>query len=201
MKKIVSLVLVMWLLLLLGCTKNTWIQSDSPIIPKISHTTSGNIPENTIEEQVSERQTYENKTDGFSLQFPSTWTFQEQAYGASVVFSSPTSETDKIKENVAITRTPLNKTYTVEEYYIINKERLATQNGYNEIENSIIKINNLDAKKIIFTSTFEDKKLQFEEIFIIDNNFLYTITYTATQDTFDKYIKKVDKMVASIKIK
>jgi len=78
---------------------------------------------------------------------------------------------------------------------------LATQNGYNEIENSIIKINNLDAKKIIFTSTFEDKKLQFEEIFIIDNNFLYTITYTATQDTFDKYIKKVDKMVASIKIK
>lgn len=78
---------------------------------------------------------------------------------------------------------------------------MATQNGYNEIENSIIKINNLDAKKIIFTSTFEDKKLQFEEIFIIDNNFLYTITYTATQDTFDKYIKKVDKMVASIKIK
>jgi hypothetical protein len=78
---------------------------------------------------------------------------------------------------------------------------LATQNGYNEIENSIIKINNLDAKKIIFTSTFEDKKLQFEEIFIIDNNFLYTITYTATQDTFDEYIKKVNKMVASIKIK
>jgi hypothetical protein len=45
-------------------------------------------------------------------------------YGASVVFSSPTSETDKIKENVSIMKKPLpaGKSYTLEEYYTITKE-------------------------------------------------------------------------------
>ena len=158
-------------------------------------------PTTTTEETVPARQTYTSKSDGFLIQFPSTWTAQEKVYGSAVTFNSPTSETDKIKENVAINTSKLNNSYTIDEYFTANKERLIAQTGYVEIENSNIKINDVDAKKIIFKSIYKDYKLQFEEIFIIKNTTLYTITYTATESTFNDFAQQVDEMIATFEIK
>jgi hypothetical protein len=192
MKKTFSFVLVMSLFFLLGCTK----QSSPTIVP-----TAPTTPTTSLEENIPTRQTYESKIDGFLIQFPSTWTAQEKVYGSSVTFNSPTNETDKIKENVAINTTKLNNTYTIDEYFTANKERLIAQTGYVEIENSTIKINEMDAKKIIFKSIYKDYKLQFEEIFIIKHTTLYTITYTATEATFNDFAKQVDEMIATFEIK
>jgi hypothetical protein len=117
------------------------------------------------------------------------------------MFFSPTDETDKIRENVSIKKTLLTKTYTLDEYYPIVHQGLTKEPGFQEIENSKIKINNIDAQKIIFKSTIKNNKLQFEEILLIKNNAVYTIVYTATESTFNDYAKKVDEMIATFIIK
>jgi hypothetical protein len=118
MKKFLSLLSVMGLFFLLGCTK----QSSPTIIPTTTPT-----PTATTEEAVPVRQTYTSKSDSFLIQFPSTWTAQEKVYGSVITFNSPTSETDKIKENVAINTSKLNNSYTIDEYFTANKERLIAQ--------------------------------------------------------------------------
>lgn len=153
------------------------------------------------EQNIPKRQSYENKIDGFSLQFPGDWIFQEKVYGASVVFSSPITETDKIKENVMIVKSPLDKPYTLEEYYLILKATSATQPNYVEIESSTIKVNDLDAKKIIYKSSSNTTKLQFEQILLIKDKSVYTFTYTATEATFAEYAQKINEMIATLEIK
>lgn len=148
-----------------------------------------------------ERQTYQNKPNGFSLQFPGDRTFQENVYGAAVVFSSPITETDKIKENVSVVKKPLTKEYTLEDYYTLLKEELVKQPDYMEIENSTIKVNNLDAKKMIFKSSSNNTKLEFEQIVLIKNKAVYILTYTATEATFKEYAQKIDEMIATLEIK
>jgi hypothetical protein len=59
----------------------------------------------------------------------------------------------------------------------------------------------MDAKKIIFKSIYKDYKLQFEEVFIIKNTTLYTITYTATEATFNDFAQQVNEMIATFEIK
>ena len=181
-----------WLLFLGWCTKTP---------PTTTTTTTPATGEVVIEQKADERQTYQSKKDWFSIQFPGTRSFQEDIYGASVLFSSPTDENDKIRENLAIAKKPMNKAYTLEEYYTLTKGDLEKQSGYTEIENTTIKINDLDAKKVIFTSSINSTKLQFEELLLIKDNFVYIITYTATEATFDQYIQKVDEMIATLEIK
>jgi len=98
-----------------------------------------------------ERQTYENKTDGFSVQYPGNRTFQENVYGASVMFFTPTLSGDTLKENVGIMKKALDKDYTLDDYYTITKpELIKLIPGFTELSNETIKINDLDAQKLIY---------------------------------------------------
>lgn len=191
MKKFFSLLLVSGIIFLAWCVKN-------PATP------TGNTSTTTWQigsEITPELQSYENKKDGFSIQFPGTRSFQEDVYGSSVMFASPTNESDKIKENIGIMKKTLSKAYTLDEYYALNKEALSGQAGYTEVENTTITVNGLDAKKVIFKSAMNDTKLQFEQIFIIKDGFVYIITYTATEATFGEYVQDLNDMIASFEIK
>lgn len=196
MKKIISLALGISLLVLFWCSK-IWT-------PAITNTTGALIDSTTITTQtaVAERQTYENKTDGFSLQFPGTRTFQEKAYGSSVMFFTPLISGDTIKENVGIMKKPLDKDYTLDDYYTLTKPELVKLiPNFTEISNETIQVNGLDAKKLIYTWTQWDAKLQWEQIYLIKNQAAYIITYTATATTFKDFSQKIDQMLATLEIK
>ncbi len=185
--------MAMSLLFLFGCTKQAapaTIQDTAPV--RDTSTASGTtIP----------RQTYTNKADRFTISFPSSRSAQEKVYWSSITFTSPTGGTDKIKENLRIEKTSLSKAYTVDEYYAMNQKRLNAQEWYTEIENANIKINWLDAKKLIFKTLNRWYHLQFEEILIIKDSSLYTLTYAATEVTFNDFASDVTKMVSSFEIK
>ncbi len=85
------------------------------------------------------------------MQFPGDWTFEENVYGSSVMFFTPLSENDELKENVGIIKQDLDKAYTLDEYYEITRPELVNLiPGFTEISNETISINNMDAQKIIY---------------------------------------------------
>lgn len=194
MKKLFSFVSIMGVLFIFWCT-NTWTISSTT-----SSTTGDTIAENNAV-NVPERQTYSSKTDGFSLQFPGAWSFQENVFDSSVMFFSPTSESDKIKENVGITKKSLTKEYTLDEYFTLTNDELKKQPNYVEVENSSIKVSDTDAKKTIYKFSSNDTKIQSEQVLLVKNKIVYIITYTATEATFNEYAQNFDEMVATLEIK
>lgn len=139
----------MGILFLLGCTKNPPIVSPTtPTLPIVSpaSVTTGNIDK----EAITDRQTYKNKTYGFSIQFPSTWTFQEEAYGAPVMFFTPlSSPEDLLQENIMISQEKISKEYTLDDLWKIKKDK-QTFSGFVEVSNEHIQVNTMDAKKIVY---------------------------------------------------
>jgi hypothetical protein len=120
-----------------------------------------------------------------------------------VIFFSPlTSAGDALKENLGIGVTTETKEYTLDEFRQVRKASFDQQfSGFVEINNENIKINDMDAKKVIYTCMQGDMKLQFEEVYVVKGKTRYIITYTATETTFNEFAQKVDEMVTTFEIK
>ncbi|MCX6823941.1 MAG: PsbP-related protein [candidate division SR1 bacterium] len=191
-KKFLSLIVVGGLLFLFGCAKTSSPTSTLP-------TATGNI---VTEQSAAEWQTYTNETDGFSVQYPGDRTYQENVYGSSVMFFTPTLSGDTLQENIGIMKKALDKDYTLDDYYAITKpELIKLIPGFTELSNETIKINDLDAQKLIYVGTQGTRKLQWEQVYLIKNKAVYILSYTATTSTFADYVQKIDEMVATLEIK
>jgi len=187
---------IIYLLWLLSFIFLTWCQSPQKW--------TNVLQENSlleIQQVKSGLQTYQSKVGWFSVQYPSKWTFQENAYGSIVMFFAPTSEWDKIKENLSVIKEDTKKIITSEQYYQSSKELLVKSlTDFSEISNQNIKIDWIDAKKIIYKRTLWDTKLQVEQVLLIKDKAAYIFTYTATPETFDDYIKNIDQIINSFSI-
>lgn len=158
-------------------------------------------PIDTPTETIPSVQRYESATDDFAIEYPSDRTFQEHVYNTSVMFFSPLKSWDDIKENVSITKTALNKPYTLEEYYAINKSDLASlKPWFTEVSNEIITIHDKQFQQLIYTGMSNGIELKWQQVSYIANQSIYVLTYTATSTTFDEYIEEVNAMVATLEI-
>ncbi len=193
------------LLFLFGCAKNSPISETTPVTPTsgtVTDTTTTAITNTWTETNADTRQTYESKTDKFTVQFPSTRTFQEDVFGSSVMFFTPVVSWDALRENVGIMKKDIDKAYTLDEYYALTKPELANLvPGFTEISKETIKVNDRDAQKLIYKWTQDGRNLEWEQIYLIKDKTVYIITYTATEATFSQYIQKIDEMAATLEIK
>lgn len=191
MKKLFSLSLLVAVVFMVGCTKN---------VPTTNEAMTWSLVPTTGQDIA--RQPYENVAKWFSLQVPGTRTIQENVFQADVVFFSPLSEWDTIKENVSLLQKKLEKSLTPSEYYDITKPELAkTMTDFVEISNETININGIDAQKIIYKGTQWGLLLQREQVYLIKDKVSYVLTYTAPATTFDQFAQTVDEMVATLEIK
>lgn len=118
------------------------------------------------------------------------------------MFFTPLLSWDTIKENVGIMKKTLDKEYTLDEYYAITKpELIKLIPGFVEVSKTALKVNDIDAQKIIYTGTQGSTKLKWEQVYLIKNKSVYILTYTATAATFDEYAQKINEMVATLEIK
>ncbi|MEI6119317.1 MAG: DcrB-related protein [bacterium] len=118
------------------------------------------------------------------------------------MFFTPTLSGDTLKENVGIMKKVLDKDYTLDDYYAITKPELVKLiPGFTEISNEPIKINDLDAQKLIYIGTQGTTKLKWEQVYLIKDKAVYIVSYTATTDTFADYAQKIDEMIATLEIK
>ncbi len=183
------LILASGLLFLFGCTTQNW------------DTQTGTWATSSIDQTTIKWQNYDNKQDGFSIQFPGNRTFQENVYGSSIIFFTPVLTWDNLKENVGIIKKTLDKDYSLDEYYSITKSELIKLiPWFTEISNESLKINDIDAKKLIYTGTQSNSILKWEQIYLIKNKAVYIITYTATDATFDDFATKVDEMATTLEL-
>ena len=67
------------------------------------------------------------------------------------MFFTPLTEGDTLKENVGIMKKTLDKEYTLDDYYALTKPELVKLiPDFTEISNETIKVNDIDAQKLIY---------------------------------------------------
>jgi len=158
-------------------------------------------PESTTtvwENQEQTTHTYTSKKDKFSVVFPSSWTFEENVYGASVMFFTPLEKNDTLKENLGIIKKPVSTNYTLDEHYAINKKELeGLVPEFVEISKTNTTLWWYDAIQLIYEWKQSNIQLKRMQTYTIYNDTLYIITYTATKNTFDSFIKEVTTLIES----
>jgi hypothetical protein len=67
------------------------------------------------------------------------------------MFFTPLLSGDTLKENVGVIKKVLDKDYTLDEYYALTKpELIKLIPNFTEITNEAIKVNGMDAQKLIY---------------------------------------------------
>lgn len=141
-------------------------------------------------------------TTGFSVEYPATWTAQENVYGAQVMFFSPQLSGDKFRENVGIVSETLPSDLAVADYYTSIKNQLTSiVQGYQELSNEDITLAGVAAKKIVYVGTQSNYELKWMQVLLIKDKTAYVISYTASAGTFDEFSKEADAIVKSFVLK
>jgi hypothetical protein len=162
--------------------------------------------ENTIkndeEKSVKDEDTYEydNKPYSFTIQIPNNWNFVENEYGFAVLVYTP--EDWDVRENLWISvQTPQIDT-NLEDYYKESMQKIAEiSKWFKEIKTSDIEINWLKGKSTIYETIQNDTNIKSQQtVFIDSKNYVYILQYTATKDTFNKYLNGINTIIKSFKI-
>ncbi len=192
MKRLTLFTLILLWTLFAGCTF---------LSPSSTDKVSFNVPEKQLEEQSQVvLSTYQNKPYGFSLQFPSDRTFEENVYGSTVMLFTPQATGDKLRENVGIIVQELPQSYTLDEYATLTISELEQMIPEFKIVStgSVILADNYPAYTIMYQGKQGQFDLQRQQVFGIIDKQVYIITYTATTDTFSSFMDEVHTIISSL---
>ncbi|MBI4170245.1 MAG: DcrB-related protein [Candidatus Aenigmarchaeota archaeon] len=146
---------------------------------------------------------YSNPTYGIQMQYPASWTVNENAEGIVVAFVSPLEDKNDIfRDSVNVVMNDLSEQkLTMEDYTEFALQQLArTFPDALITEANDITLDGNPARKIVYTFQGQYGKLQVMQAWTIKDDLAYVITYTAQEEKFSAYRGTAEKMAASFKI-
>ena len=191
--KIVIFGLIISWILATGCSLNTKLEHNEINNQKEAQKIIQEIQNTSTKEFVE----YENKKYNFKIQIPGNRTFQEDSLWFDIKLSTP--KDDDINENLWIIVQELQAEQDIESYIETTINELKNLfSDFIEKENKDTKLNNW--KSIVYE--FSDKwlNLKAQQTVFIQDNKAYVFTYTATKETFEKYIDTINKIINSFTI-
>jgi serine/threonine-protein kinase len=165
---------------------------------------------------------YQNKTEGFAIQYPESWTVREKNFNTIVSFLSPLTNNgkfvDKFAENVNIVSQKIDdKNITLDQYYKYSEDNLKLFfKDFKLIKNEATTLSGVPARMVIYNATQELStpagstgatkpdtgtgakiSLRTTQIFTLKNNKAYIITLTNTQNDPNQYMSEMLKISQS----
>ena len=150
---------------------------------------------------------YQNTNYQIKIKYPKPWSIkqlEDPITGEVVVFSSPKeSESDIFREKIFITVEDLpDDVNELDDYAEILTNRIIDNPTY-EIEvypQEKLRLSNQIAKKIIYSRKINGINIRQLEIFTIDNDQVYIVTYMAERSKYYKFLKLANKTISSLEI-
>ena len=149
---------------------------------------------------------YENATYGVKVQYPSDWQIKQDP--SNLAFISPLESTeDPFREGVAILLQNIqfsNGTVMSLDDYVNSVISSFRQSGINiSISDWVptnLTSNGNPAMKLVYTWNNGEMEMKTLDIYTINGNNAYTISYGAPADKFDSYLAPIQKMIDSFEI-
>ena len=151
--------------------------------------------------QVIKTKTFTHSKDGFSIQYPETWTAEEGSGVLSLLICEPDKPDNSYRDSITVTTRSIPDGFTLDDLLTAYFLRLkSTGMGFEEISDEIIEFNGLKAEKINYKFTVSGDKLQFLLYMILHDNVNYTITCASLAEDFDDNLEYFEKTCESFKV-
>ena len=152
--------------------------------------------------QAQEQNVYESPYFGFSISYPADWRTTE--LGGIIVFLSPLeSAEDNFSENINVVVEDLSSApgISLKEYADISASNLeAMLTGLKIVDRSSTVVDGKETAVITYTRPERDLKLKQRVYILISNNKGYNLTYSAKEDSFDKFLPQAETIIKSFRI-
>ncbi|MGE5417841.1 MAG: DcrB-related protein [Acidobacteriota bacterium] len=147
--------------------------------------------------------TYANPNYKITLNYPSAWEKVPGYKQTIVTFGSPLeSKNDLFRENVTITTDTLIGKTTLKEYTDQSLERTRnTQPEYKLVQLAPTKVAGYPAHRAIYGSKYGIYQVKILQVFTVVKGRVYTFTFTAQPDKYDKFLAQAAQIIQSVKIK
>lgn len=141
--------------------------------------------------------------DNFTLKYPENWDLDTsgQMNSKVLLFSKLSSNNDTFRENINVVIQNLQgMNIDMKRFVEITEQQIqATPNG-KILENRKIDKGNSEKHLMVWKGKINTFNLKFKQYFYIKNQKAYIITYTATENEYDNYLKIADKILNSFKL-
>lgn len=139
---------------------------------------------------------------GEVLTFPAGWEIKHDYMGCKIMGLSPIeNEYDNFRENGNLVIEKLPQSVSAEEY---NRLSLNAMKGlltnFEVISSSPAVINEYTCSKMIYTHTMGQMNIKVLSIFIVDGNDGYVLTFSASPESFDKFLPEFNNIADSFNI-
>lgn len=144
----------------------------------------------------------------FAIKCPGEWEVHKMPgeFESVVGIILPSDSINKgFRANMMVTSKANTKPpITLERFYNLNLDNNSKSPNlpnFKLIESAKIKIGNLDAYKVVFTSTHPRLKILLKslQIYIVDPKNVYVINYMAQNDIYERHIDTVEEIINSFK--
>lgn len=147
--------------------------------------------------------TYQNPNYGITLKYPARWEIkQDPILGEIARFVSPKENpSDPFQESLSITVEPLETpNMSLEKYTEATVNSISKELTKDIISPISIKLENQEAKQVIYTQKEGEIKIKTLQIWTIKNNRVYVITFKTEFTKYAEFEKTAKSMIESLKI-
>ncbi|WP_400076929.1 PsbP-related protein [Winogradskyella sp. R77965] len=140
--------------------------------------------------------------DNYSIEYPESWDFDDSGkFNTKFLIYSNTEILDGFRENVNFTIQNLPEDTTLKQFVEGTKQQLSQIPKSKIIKSNIIKLNNKDVFEIVWQGYVTNNDLKFKQHCYLEDNKAHIVTFTAKQDTYEKYEEKASKILNSFILK
>lgn len=170
--------------------------------------TEGNNAQTTIQTpvekngqtQIAKFEKYTNTEKGYSLEYPSDWKKSDVPQLDFVLFA-PTENNERAHASLNVVSEKVGMEINLEQFFNESTKNLASALKEVKIEKTgSAKLNGIEAKWVQYTHVLQGMTFRVLQYFIVSSETIYLITFSASEEDFDKYRKDAEHIASTFKI-
>nr|WP_321496638.1 PsbP-related protein [uncultured Methanolobus sp.] len=144
-------------------------------------------------------ETYNNNLYAYSIQYPDTWDKDTDLGDGGVTFTNP-EDGSYVRLACIDMDSYFYSSYTFEEAIKNLVGILEYEDDFDVIEEQYTTFKDYDAYEIEYTYTNVREDMHCKQIFFIDGDYLFALTYEATSDNYKDDLKTANKIMKSTEL-
>jgi hypothetical protein len=144
---------------------------------------------------------FSNKVTKYSIEYPSNWVKKDVPKLDLVLFAPPKNEASRSHASMNIVSETVGAGVTLDQFYNESLANLRTQLKDVNIENSGTRdLNGIPTKWVLYTHVMQDIKFRVLQFFIVAEENIYLMTFSAVDEDFENYRSEFDKIASTFRL-
>ena len=147
-----------------------------------------------------ELSSYENQSQGFQVDYPQDWSKQnrDDFFATGVIFFSPlVDDADRFKEKVSVLVENMPSDSSLPAYTEESLAEIRKLSDPDVGEAQKITLGTDEARQIVYRGEENGSPVQRMQVWSVNDDRVYVLTYTAIPEDYDRYLPTVEKMIES----